>query len=96
MQGEGLREGRGATGVLVVFFVVGCMACMVVLYVSLTYMLYMLYGGGMVKKQMTIRVSEEELRVWREAAFLRRVSLSEWVRRVLSAMAASQGGGGDG
>jgi predicted HicB family RNase H-like nuclease len=37
--------------------------------------------------KLTVRASEEELRLWREAAWQRRVSLSEWVRVLLTANA---------
>lgn len=41
----------------------------------------------MKEKKLTVKVSEHELELWKEAAYRRRVSLSEWVRRVLSATA---------
>lgn len=39
------------------------------------------------ESKLTVRVSEEELAAWKEAAWLRRTSLSDWVRKVLSANA---------
>ena len=39
------------------------------------------------EKTLTVRVSEEELALWREAAWARRVSLSAWVRALLTANA---------
>jgi len=37
--------------------------------------------------RVTIRVTPEEREAWKEAAWLRRVSLSEWMRRVLTHVA---------
>ena len=37
--------------------------------------------------KLTVRVSEGELAAWKEAAWLRRTSLSDWVRKVLDANA---------
>jgi hypothetical protein len=39
-------------------------------------------------RQMTVRVTDEELHSWKVAAAIRGVTLSEWVRRVLNATAA--------
>lgn len=41
------------------------------------------------KKQVNLRVDDKELAAWREAAYLRRKSLSEWIRTVLNATAES-------
>lgn len=41
------------------------------------------------KKKLTVQAEEEELALWREAAYLRRSTLSAWVRRVLTATATS-------
>lgn len=38
-------------------------------------------------KKLTVMVSDEMLALWKEAAHIRRVTLSEWVRRVLTATA---------
>lgn len=38
-------------------------------------------------KSLNIRVEEKEMELWREAAWVRKVTLSEWARRVLSANA---------
>ena len=43
----------------------------------------------MTKTKVQIRVEEEQLAAWREAAHVRRVSLSEWMRQVLDATAAA-------
>ena len=43
--------------------------------------------GSDAARRMTVVTSEEELRSWKVAAALRGVSLSEWVRTVLSATA---------
>jgi predicted HicB family RNase H-like nuclease len=48
------------------------------------------------KKKLTVMVEEEEIQVWKEAAFARRVSLSEWVRRVLTSIAEQTPGVNDG
>lgn len=39
------------------------------------------------KAKLTVRCDDAELEKWKEAAYVRRMSLSEWVRRVLTAMA---------
>jgi predicted HicB family RNase H-like nuclease len=44
-------------------------------------------------KKLTVRVTEQELQEWRDAAWLRKVSLSEWVRKVLTATAQETKGG---
>lgn len=46
--------------------------------------------------KLTVRVSVEELEAWKVAAHVRRTSLSDWVRQVLSATAAvtKEGDGG--
>ena len=44
---------------------------------------YCAYMGS----KLTVRVSEGELAAWKEAAWLRRTSLSDWVRKVLDANA---------
>jgi uncharacterized protein (DUF1778 family) len=41
-----------------------------------------------VERRLSIRVPERELELWKEAAWVRKVSLSEWTRSVLSATAA--------
>ena len=38
-------------------------------------------------RKLTVRAREGELALWREAAWVRRVSLSQWVRLVLTATA---------
>jgi predicted HicB family RNase H-like nuclease len=38
-------------------------------------------------RRVTLRVDDEELRSWKVAAAIRDVSLSEWMRRVLTATA---------
>lgn len=38
-------------------------------------------------KKFQIRVTDEQLEIWRAAAKARKVSLSEWIRRVLDATA---------
>lgn len=40
------------------------------------------------KKKLTVEVEEEMLALWKEAAHIRQVTLSEWVRRVLNATAS--------
>lgn len=37
--------------------------------------------------KLTVRTTDAELERWKEAAHIRRTSLSEWVRRVLDATA---------
>ena len=53
----------------------------------------MLYTAGMNATEravrVTIRVTPQERDAWKEAAWTRRVSLSEWMRRTLSATAAA-------
>jgi hypothetical protein len=44
----------------------------------------------MEKPKLTVRVSEGELAVWREAAWARRASLSDWVRLALDVAASKQ------
>ena len=41
----------------------------------------------MTNTKVQIRASHDEKDAWKEAAYLRRVSLSEWMRRVLNATA---------
>ena len=41
------------------------------------------------KKKLTVLVEDETLELWKEAAHIRRSSLSAWVRRVLTATAES-------
>lgn len=41
----------------------------------------------MKEKKLTVKTDERELELWKEAAYSRRVSLSEWVRRTLTANA---------
>jgi hypothetical protein len=41
------------------------------------------------ERTLTIRVHGAELDQWKQAAWVRKVSLSEWVRRVLTATAES-------
>jgi uncharacterized protein (DUF1778 family) len=38
--------------------------------------------------RVTIRTSRDEREAWKEAAWKRRVSLSEWMKRVLNATAS--------
>ena len=38
-------------------------------------------------KKLTVKTDERELELWKQAAYSRRVSLSEWVRRTLTANA---------
>jgi uncharacterized protein (DUF1778 family) len=38
-------------------------------------------------KTLTVRVSEEDLALWKEAAWIRKTSLSQWTRLVLTATA---------
>lgn len=38
-------------------------------------------------KTLNVRVSDAELELWKQAAWIRRTSLSEWVRKVLTATA---------
>lgn len=40
-------------------------------------------------KKLTVNVDEETLALWKEAAHIRRTTLSEWVRVVLTATAKS-------
>ena len=42
----------------------------------------------MTKTKVQIRASDEQVAAWKEAAWIRKVSLSEWMRRVLDATAA--------
>jgi uncharacterized protein (DUF1778 family) len=41
-----------------------------------------------VMTKVQIRVEKEQVALWKEAARLRRVSLSEWMRKVLDATAS--------
>lgn len=41
----------------------------------------------MTKTKVQIRASEEQVKIWREAAYIRGVSLSEWMRKILDANA---------
>jgi predicted HicB family RNase H-like nuclease len=41
----------------------------------------------MTTTKVQIRASEEQVREWKEAAWIRKVSLSEWIRKVLDATA---------
>lgn len=38
-------------------------------------------------KQLNVRAPEAEMQLWKDAAWERKVSLSEWVRKVLTATA---------
>jgi len=40
-------------------------------------------------RNLAVRVSDEEMELWKEAAWTRRASLSSWVRAVLTATAKS-------
>lgn len=40
-------------------------------------------------KKLTVMAEDAELKLWKEAAWTRRVTLSEWVRKVLNATARS-------
>ena len=46
-------------------------------------------------RQVSMRVPEDELRAWRVAAALRGVSLSEWMRKVLTHVATTTKEGAD-
>ena len=37
--------------------------------------------------KLTVKCGQDELELWKEAAHVRRTTLSEWVRKVLSATA---------
>ncbi len=60
------------------------------------YGLYGVYGLTCVRlcrtvrrmAKLTVRSQDEELAAWKEAAWLRKTSLSDWVRKVLNANAA--------
>jgi uncharacterized protein (DUF1778 family) len=39
------------------------------------------------EKSLNVRATKKELELWKEAAWIRKVSLSEWVRKVLTATA---------
>ena len=41
----------------------------------------------MTQTKIQIRATEEQVSLWKEAAWIRKVSLSEWMRRVLDATA---------
>jgi uncharacterized protein (DUF1778 family) len=43
----------------------------------------------MTDTKVQIRATDEQVAAWKEAAWIRRVSLSEWMRRVLDATAKS-------
>lgn len=45
--------------------------------------------------KLTVRVSEEQLDAWKEAAWIRKVTLSDWVRKVLDATAERTKDDGD-
>ena len=38
-------------------------------------------------KRVTVAAEEPQIQAWREAAHIRRVTMSEWIRRVLDATA---------
>lgn len=40
-------------------------------------------------QKLTVRVTEEQLAAWKEAAWTRKITLSDWVRAVLDATAAA-------
>ncbi len=50
---------------------------------------YALRMSAVHERVMTVRVSETDLELWKSAAEIRRTSLSDWVRGVLSATAES-------
>jgi predicted HicB family RNase H-like nuclease len=52
-----------------------CCTCSTVLHVSTQ------------EKSLNVRATKKELELWKEAAWIRKVSLSEWVRKVLTATA---------
>lgn len=41
----------------------------------------------MTQTKVQIRASQEQVEAWKEAAWIRKVSLSEWMRKVLDATA---------
>ena len=57
----------------------------------MTCMTVMTYGilTVMTDTKVQIRASVQQVEAWKEAAYIRRVSLSEWMRRVLDATASS-------